>query len=227
VGTRRFPVGIPLLVMGGALLVPIAAVPQVVDYVRERFEVQTYKRAKRKSYGQYSTLNQYSGDRLEIWKGAVAMARERPVFGVGFHAFESELPKYHIGRKANYPHNVFLGSLAEGGVIWLSCQVMLLWALIRFLYQNWKITLAEKDAWGQIVCGGAVVCFGIMLWTAMTLDFFHPGPKNTAFWVLMAGAVRYGFLPPEPARSLEPVGVPGGAVWTSNSSTSSNGPSGS
>lgn len=239
VGTRRFPVGIPVLVLAGALFVPIAAVPQVVDYVRERFEVQTYKRAKRKSYGQYSTMNQYSGDRLEIWKGAVAMARERPIFGVGFHAFETQLPKHHARGVSNYPHNVLLGGLAEGGVIWLCCLAMLFWTLIRFLYQNWKITLAEKDAWGQIVCGGAVVCFVIMLWTSMTLDFFHPGPKTIAFWVLMAAALRYGFLPPEPSRStaaarspesgppLAPARPQGSAAWTSNSSTSSNGPLGS
>ncbi|MBI4601041.1 MAG: O-antigen ligase family protein, partial [Planctomycetes bacterium] len=93
-GTRRLAVAGPLVLVGALCLVPFAVAPQLIESVQSRFETDTYKRAKRKSYSKLSELNQFSGNRLEIWKGALKMAEANPVFGVGFHAFEAELPKY-------------------------------------------------------------------------------------------------------------------------------------
>jgi hypothetical protein len=33
-----------------------------------------------------------------------------------------------------------------------------------------------------------------MIWTSCSNDFFNPGPKNGIYWIMMAGAVRYGML---------------------------------
>lgn len=193
-GTGKIPLGMPALVVTGAFLLPIAAAPELLDFVQNRFQLETYKRAKRKSYTEYGLLNQYSGDRLELWKGALGMAEDYPFFGVGFHAFELELPRYSVKGESNYPHNQFLGALAEGGILWLSVLVTFFWKLLRFLYQNWRATIGKEDRVGQIICGGAVVSFLVMTWIALSNDFLNPGPKNIIFWVMMAGAIRYGML---------------------------------
>ena len=193
-GTGKIPLGMPSLAVMGACLLPVVAVPELLEYVQNRFELDTYKRAKRKSYTEYGLLNQYSGDRLELWKGALGMAHDYPFFGVGFHSFELELPRYNAKGESNYPHNQFLGALAEGGIIWLSLLVVFFWKLFRFLYHNWRATLAAEDWLGQIICGGAIVSFVVMTWIAMSNDFLNPGPKNIIFWVMMGSAIRYGTL---------------------------------
>jgi O-antigen ligase len=194
--TGRITLGLPILVMTGACLLPLAIAPDLIDTIQERFTVKTYQRAQRQSYSQYRAMDRYAGGRLEFWKAALRMAEQNPVFGVGFHAFEKELPRYHTQGEANYPHNQFIGALAEGGVIWLTAMLVLFWKFLKFLYQSWRITLSEKDLMGQIICGGALLSFIVMTWIAQTNDFFNPGPKNLIFWVTMAAAVKYAMLPP-------------------------------
>jgi putative inorganic carbon (HCO3(-)) transporter len=216
--TGRIPLGAPALVIMGVCAVPVIAAPQLLEYVESRFAVDTYKRAKRKSYTRFSSMNQYSGDRLEIWTGAVQMAQDNPIFGVGFHAFELELPKYHPQGTANYPHNQFLGALAEGGVTWLLALAFLYWKLWRFLWQAWRLALREEgEPMGLMICGGALLAFAVMIWISLSNDFLNPGPKCTIFWVVMAGAVKYGLLRREPmpaagVSSAIATPVPGGGV---------------
>jgi O-antigen ligase len=210
-GTGKIPLGTPALAVMGAFLLPIVAVPELLEFVQNRFELETYKRAKRKSYSEYGLLNQYSGDRLELWKGALGMAQDYPLVGVGFHTFELELPRYSAKGESNYPHNQFLGALAEGGIFWLSLLVAFFWKLFRFLYQNWRASLAASDGVGQVICGGAVVSFVVMIWIAMSNDFLNPGPKNIIFWVMMACAMRYGTLARAEEDALEETAQEAGA----------------
>jgi O-antigen ligase len=184
----------PAILLSTLCLFPIVTVPQILDSLQTRFATETYKRAKRKSYSKYDVTNQYSGGRLEIWNGALHMAEDYPIFGVGFHAFELELPRYHYLAWSNYPHNQFLGALAEGGILFLTALCVLYWKLLRLLYHNWKVVLKLGDKAGQLVCGGALVSFIIMILISLTNDFMNPGPKTTIFWVMMAGAIRYSAI---------------------------------
>lgn len=189
-----------LRVLGPAVLVtticllPVIAVPQVWDSLASRFETKTYKRAERKSYSKFETANQFSGGRLEIWKAALRMAEERPIFGQGFHAFRYVLPRYHYQSWSNYCHSQFLGTLAECGIIGLVALCTLYWKLLRLLYHNWLVVFAQKDRTGIFICGGALVSFLVMLFVSTMNDFMNPGPKSTVFWVVMAGAIRYAML---------------------------------
>jgi O-antigen ligase len=122
------------------------------------------------------------------------MAQDKPLFGVGFHAFELELPNYHPRRLSNYPHNQYVGALAEGGIVWLAALLILFWKALLLLYHNWRVTLEKQDPMGQLICGGALTSFIIMICMCLTNDFFSPGPTVTIFWVCMAGAMKYGML---------------------------------
>jgi O-antigen ligase len=194
--TGKFPINTPTMVLLAACMVPLAAAPELIESIKERFSVESYKTASRKSYSEAKLLNQYSGDRIVLWKGALRMAEQNPIFGVGFHVYNTEIAKYHPKgwRGINYCHSVLLGALAEGGVIWLSAFVLFYWKFGRLLHQNWRLAIHQGDAAGQIICGGAYLAFFVMIWIGLSNDFFNPGPKNPIFWVTMAGAVRYGML---------------------------------
>ena len=191
----------PIILVATLCLVPFAVSPQLIESVQTRFSTDTYKRAKRKSYTQFGVADSFSGGRLQIWKAAIEMAQDKPLFGVGFHAFELELPKYHPQGLTNYPHNQYLGALAEGGLVWLAALLILFWKVLLLLYHNWRVTLQQQDAMGQVICGGAMISFCIMLCMCMGNDFFGPGPKVTIFWVCMAGAIKYGTLSRREAAS--------------------------
>lgn len=199
--TGKLPINMPTIVILAVCMVPFAAAPDLIDSVKDRFSMEGYKTAKRKSYTEAKLLNQYSGDRIVLWKGALRMAEQNPIFGVGFHVYNTEIVKYHPKgwRGINYCHNVLLGALAEGGIIWLSAFLVFYWKFGQVLYQNWRLVLHQGDTAGQILCGGAFLAFVIMIWIGLSNDFFNPGPKNPIFWVTMAGAVRYGMLAREGA----------------------------
>jgi O-antigen ligase len=211
--TGRLPINVPAIVILAACMVPLAAAPELIESVKERFSVASYKTATRKSYSEAKLLNQYSGDRIVLWKGALHMAEKNPIFGVGFHVYNTEIAKYHPKgwRGLNYCHNVLLGALAEGGIIWLSAFVVFYWKFGQLLHQNWRLVVRQGDTAGQIICGGAYLTFFVMLWIGLSNDFFNPGPKNPIFWVTMAGAVRYGMLAREDGPAAPDPTPPSGA----------------
>jgi putative inorganic carbon (HCO3(-)) transporter len=54
-------------------------------------------------------------DRLSAWRGAIDMALDRPLTGVGLANFSNSLPKYHPGLSM-VAHSTWLGVLAEIGI---------------------------------------------------------------------------------------------------------------
>jgi O-antigen ligase len=193
---RRSPISASGMILVGASMLPLVASPDLLDSIQDRFKPKSYARASRKSYDQYKLMNQYSGDRLVLWRAALLIAEKQPIFGVGFHAYPHHMTKYHpkgwMG--INYPHNVFLGTLAEGGIIWLSVLLVFFYKLYRVLEENWELVLSQNDTVGHIICGGGLLAFWVMIWTSCSNDFFNPGPKNGIYWVMMAATIRYGML---------------------------------
>jgi O-antigen ligase len=115
---RRSPINITgMILLGGSAMLPLVAAPDLVDSIQDRFKVKSYARASRKSYNEYKLMNQYSGDRLVLWRAALLIAEKRPILGAGFHAYPPEMVKYHpkgwLG--INYPHNVFWGPWPRAG----------------------------------------------------------------------------------------------------------------
>ena len=168
--------------------------------------MENYKHAKRKSYTQYHTMNAYAGDRLELWQQGLKMAEEHPIVGVGFNGYILKLHQYAFPRP-NYCHSLYIGTLATGGIVWLLSLLVLFWRILRIHYVNWVNAVRDKDLTGQVICGGALLGFCVMLWFGLTMDFLNPAPKNVVFWVMMAGAINYGFLPEE-AVGPEKASVP-------------------
>jgi O-antigen ligase len=64
--------------------------------------------------------NRYLAGRDELWGQAVEMAMERPLFGWGLDGFRAQ--------SWNYPHNLFLEVMVEGGMIGLVLLLGVGWA---------------------------------------------------------------------------------------------------
>ena len=69
------------------------------------------------------TIMGSTGNRLELWKGAIIMFKEHPLLGTGYGDFESAIDKLVAEQKVNsmpdriYAHNIFLQVLATRGMI--------------------------------------------------------------------------------------------------------------
>lgn len=95
---RRAVVG-GLVTVAGVAFVASRSSPQVQALVRGRFLDQTFGQG-------------YASGRPQIWGDAVALAASRPVAGVGLDGFYALRGRFV---DIEYPHNVLLAVMAEGG----------------------------------------------------------------------------------------------------------------
>lgn len=190
---RRVPIFGPAAFLGGVALVTVLVAPQVIDQVVDRFTLESYDQATRKSKTDYLLVNQFTGDRLELWSGAFTLWSESPVFGIGYRAFIYRVGELHRKGTYNAPHSQYFGALAEGGIVWLGLLLLFYWKLLRLLWDGWKRAL-RREVRDQIICGGGLLGFLVMLWMGCTLDVLHPSSNGTIFWVTMACALKYGLL---------------------------------
>jgi O-antigen ligase len=71
-------------------------------------------------------IQRLDGHRLEIWKGFLALALDRPIFGYG-ERIQFLFSIWHVGN-AGHAHNIILGAMTRGGVFGL---ISLLFILVK------------------------------------------------------------------------------------------------
>lgn len=95
------------------------------------------------------------GQRLVFWEGALRMANEHPIVGVGTGDYMVEMDRLQdqhlIPQTPNLayidnPHNTYLAYLADLGVVGLG---MLLWFLLAAVRESWP-HLGEPAAWFKL-----------------------------------------------------------------------------
>lgn len=88
----------------------------------------------------YNWAGQSEGGRIEVWKRGIGYMLQRPLTGVGAHAFPvaegtisplAGRQAYGVGLKWSVAHNSFIEIGAELGVLGLICFVLLLMAAFR------------------------------------------------------------------------------------------------
>jgi hypothetical protein len=88
----------------------------------------------------FQTIQEDRGsDRLDIWEGGLKVFRERPLWGVGCDNFKFSVERYYGARFM--PHSIYVGTLAELGVIGVA--FLLLWMGVLFR-KTWR---AEDRLW--------------------------------------------------------------------------------
>lgn len=83
-----------------------------------------------------------TGNRIELWKGALIIFSKSPVFGTGYGDFQPDIHNLvRDGRLKKTPvtihaHNFFLQTLATRGIIGLSILIALFTAILRWGWQE-------------------------------------------------------------------------------------------
>lgn len=121
-----------------------------------------------KNLGSRSSL----ASRVMIWKSALKIGGDNPVFGIGAGNFNEEYLKYqkyfppYLEWSVPQPHNLFLAFWLEAGALGLLGFLIL---VAKFFYDNIKKAVPRNREM-------ALVCFAIMLY------FLLHGLVDTTYW---------------------------------------------
>ena len=87
-----------------------------------------------------------SQERLFLWKSAITYFQDNPLIGIGIGSFGNRL---YNKEKKEHPHNIFLESLVELGLVGffllLAFMLMYLSAIYRLIKYHYSIFLDNKD----------------------------------------------------------------------------------
>jgi O-antigen ligase len=126
------------------------------------------------------------GTRLELWKGAVMLIREHPLFGMDFEACRARLAEYaQAGRldpmvlELPHLHNDGLQALATGGVIGFMIWAATLAAPLRFFLRR----LDARAPQFAVALAGAMVVLGYIGFGLTEVIFWSM--KGSLFYALM------------------------------------------
>jgi putative inorganic carbon (HCO3(-)) transporter len=88
-------------------------------------------------FDRISTIQQYEQDqsamgRINAWKVAYGVAKDRPLVGGGFQMMSSQLfEKYRPGETAHDVHSIYFEALGEQGFVGITLFLMLMWLALR------------------------------------------------------------------------------------------------
>jgi O-antigen ligase len=130
------------------------------------------------------------GTRLELWKGAVMLIREHPLFGMDFDACRARLAAYaQAGRldpmvlELPHLHNDGLQALATGGAVGFVIWAATLAAPLRFFLRRLGRATAAREPQFAVALGGALVVLGYVGFGLTEVIFWSM--KGSLFYALM------------------------------------------
>lgn len=160
-----------------------------------------------------STQDQSSTFRLNLWKSAASLTKDRPAFGWGLGSYRYESARPGIATATVFAHNSYLQLAAEAGVgpLILLFGFFGLWAR-RSLRGSSRLPLEQRQAFAGAVAGIAAILAHCLVdsdlsYFGLGLSFFLVLGAAT---LLAADAVAPEFIP-IPSRTTAAVGI--GLVW--------------
>lgn len=116
---NRLPKLITIVLFGALFVTAFVALEQVIPQIGELFN----------RFSTYSSgdINEVGSDRGYLWNQAIVLWEQNPIFGNGVGTFRYQWSAFHT---TIYAHNVYLGLLAETGIVGL---VAYLYALISVM----------------------------------------------------------------------------------------------
>jgi O-antigen ligase len=102
-----------------------------------------------------------TGNRLELWKGALVIFKEHPLLGTGYGDFQGDIKSLIVENKLKdmpvtlYAHNIFLQALATRGIIGFVILLSLFASLVV-----WGIKKAGSDS---DTIGGYIILLSTLL----------------------------------------------------------------
>lgn len=155
------------------------------------------------------TQDQSSTFRLNLWKSAATLTKERPAFGWGLGSYRYESARPGIATATVFSHNSYLQLAAEAGVgsVVLFLAFLGLWAR-RSLRGSSKLPEGQRQAFAAAVAGVAAILAHCLVdsdlsYFGLGLSFFLVLGAAT---LLAADAVAPEFIP-VPSRTVAAGGV--------------------
>lgn len=176
--------------LGGAVLVTLAAAVFVLvsPIVGDRVEAK-------QSYGDKNVSS-----RQAFWRGALAMAADRPLAGIGPARFGTEAQQYVKGNpvalRNPVVHNSYLEILAESGIFALASFLAFLAATWRLLARGRQRALTAHDADASRLASA----LQSTLLVAIVSGMFISAQLTTPFWLLGGLAAIFAFGAEQPVR---------------------------
>lgn len=137
------------------------------------------------------SLESSSQTRVEVWKGAIAMIKDHPFFGVGYGLFQPMIKYYWSGESEIDAHNTYLILAAEMGIptllIFLWIIWMAFWNTLR-LYKTTNDEFTKSFALGFL--GGI---FGLLMGNMFGSRLIAQ-EVSSYLWILMALVQRLRIL---------------------------------
>ncbi len=128
--------------------------------------------------------------RILIWKGALEMIKEQPLFGFGYGAFPYIIGKYVPEVQNADAHNTYLIIAAEMGIPALAIFLIILLMLIK---NSWWLLRRTKDRYFKAFALGMLGCLFGLLMVNMFGSRLNAEEVSSYFWLyagLTMAAVR-------------------------------------
>ena len=153
---RHAPIQPRYFVMAAIALITLAAAAYMVPQTGVQGRVNEARQDLR-DYFTYGVADTSVGARLEMWKAALRIFRDHPVFGVGsgdgyLAAKQTLVDSGHADKiiiKHSHPHNEYLAALATRGVIGLSALLVLFIVPARVFFYWARDGVKEQRAAGM------------------------------------------------------------------------------
>ena len=143
--------------------------------------------------------------RPTIWRGALELARERPLLGWGLGAFATAYDQIHppgsegAWQYRGTAHSLYFQTLAERGLIGLLALFAVGWALRRGLGEASAVKTGDRFA---MSVGLLLALVGIAIYGIVQYPFYLKNSEFLAWLLLGAGSLMMAGAPPNSARRL-------------------------
>ena len=130
----------------------------------------------------YGTLE----NRGRIWAATFRMLHDHPVLGAGLNAYQSTMAPYRLAdrnlRPEPYPHNIFLTTWSELGLLGL---VAFTWLFAMLLIAPWRALSRSAGIYKPILWGTGTA-FAMLLVHGLVDSPYWKNDLSVEFWVLAA-----------------------------------------
>jgi putative inorganic carbon (hco3(-)) transporter len=124
--------------------------------------------------------------RGQIWAASIRMLRDHPLFGAGINAYQATMAPYRAGDPyivpEPYPHNIFLSSWTEIGLLGLAAFTWILAALIVMPWRAYRWARAAERG----LLWGLGAAFTMLLVHGLVDTPYWKNDLSLEFWVLAA-----------------------------------------
>lgn len=122
------------------------------------------------------------GRRSVLWHAALTLWERHPLLGVGAGNFERELPSAGLRGVRTHANNLYLQSLAEGGIPLLAATLGTIYAAIA--------TFARRTARSPLALAALAATFALAIHQCVDLLVFYPKIGGTWWLLLGIGAAE-------------------------------------